>query len=140
MSEHYCHNCSVELGVVEPEIPVTITGTSYQLEKYIKHTAPTGTYPINSVFSDPSYEMYRNYVVTTTMSGSAYIDDQGRTNLLYFAGKEIGATYEDGQLIVPADTVVVVFHDNKWKLHGFPVDSSKFRPSNCLRCGTPIFY
>ena len=140
MSLYFCHNCSVALGVVNPEIPETLTGTSYQLEKYIKHTAPTGTYSINSVFSDPSYDRYRDYVVTTTLSGSACIDDRGRTNLLYFAGKEIGATYKDGQLLVQADTVVVVFHDDEWKLHAFPDDSGKYRPANCQNCGALIFY
>ncbi len=140
MSKYYCHRCSVLLGIVSPEVPVSLTGTSYQLEKFIKHTAPTGTYPINSVFSDPSYEGYRNYVVTTTVSGSAYIDDRGRTNLLYFAGDRIGATYENGHLLIPADTVVVVFHDNEWKLHAFPVSSNSFQQSICQNCGFPIFY
>ena len=94
VSEYYCHRCSVMLGLVKPEVPESLTGTSYQLEKFIKHTAPTGTYPINSLFSDPSYERYRDFVATTIVSGSAYIDDRGRSNLLYFAGDKIGATYE----------------------------------------------
>jgi hypothetical protein len=123
-----------------PEVPVSLTGTSYQLEKFIKHTTPTGTYPINSVFSDPSYEKYRDYVVTTTISGSVSIDDQGRIDLLYFAGDEIGATYINGHLLIPTDTVVVVFHDNEWKLHAFPVSSNSFQQSICQNCGAPIFY
>lgn len=140
MSTFYCHQCSVALGIVSPEIPDSLTGTTYQLEKYIKHTAPIGTYPVNSVFLDSSYDGYRNYIVTATVSGSACFDDRGHLNLVYFAGKEIGATYEGGHLVVPADTVVVVFHDNEWKLHGFPVDSGRFTPATCQNCGAPIFY
>jgi hypothetical protein len=123
-----------------PEIPVTLTGTSYQLEKFIKHTAPTRGYSLNSVFSESSYEQYRDYVVTTTVSGSVQIDDWGRTNLLYVAGSGIGATYENGHLSIPADTVVVVFHDNAWKIHAFPAGSDSFQHSICQNCGAPIFY
>lgn len=128
------------LGLVNPEVPESLTGTSYQLEKFIKHTAPTGTYPINSLFSDPSYERYRDFVATTIVSGSAYIDDQGRINLLYFAGDKIGVTYENGQLLIPADTVEVVLHNNKWKIHAFPANSNSFQQTTCQNCGSPVFY
>ena len=140
MPKYYCHSCSVLLGIVNPEIPISLTGSSYQLEKFTKHTAPTGIYSLNSVFSNPSYEKYRDYVVTTTVSGSAYIDDYGRTNLLYFAGEEIGATYQNGQLLIHADTVVLVFHDDEWKLHAFPASSNSFQQSTCANCGSSIFY
>ena len=125
---------------MSPEIPVTLKGTSYQLEKFIKHTAPTGVYSLNSVFSGPSYDQYHDYIITTTVSGSVQVDDRGRTNLLYFAGSGIGVTYENGRLSIPADTVVVVFHDNEWKIHAFPADSDSFQYSICQNCGAPIFY
>lgn len=120
-------------------MPVTLTGTTYQLEKFIKHTAPTGSYPILSVFSDPAYETYRDYVVTTTVSGSAQIDDRGRTNLLWLAGQPVGATFKNGQFVFPTDTILVVWHDDQSKIHAFPVSSTEYGPANCANCGAPIF-
>ena len=139
MAHYYCHNCSRILGLVNPEIPTTLTGTSYQLEKFTKHTAPTGSYPYNSIFSDPSYEIYQNYIVTTMVSGSVQVDDLGRTNLIYLAGKEVGATYENDELIVPADAVCVVLNDNECRIHGYPLNSTAFVTACCENCGIPVF-
>ncbi|MGA2111723.1 MAG: hypothetical protein ABSG98_06180 [Anaerolineales bacterium] len=139
MSSIYCHSCSVLLGLFRPELPDSLTGTSYQLAKYIKHTAPTGTYPYNSIFEDTGFPQYMEYIVTATVSGSAQLDDRGRVNLLYLAGREIGLTYAHGELLAPADAILVVFHDNQWKIHGFPVDSRDLVPSYCANCGAPIF-
>jgi len=77
MSQFFCHSCSVS-GLVTPAMPTSLTGTSYQLEKFIKHTAPTVTYPINSIFDDPTYDTYSGYIVTGTISGLLEIDNYGR--------------------------------------------------------------
>lgn len=139
MSQYYCHVCSTNLGIVNPEVPTEITDTSYQLVKFIKHTAPTGTYDINSVFSDPSTQAYRGYIVTGTLSGYVQIDDQGRKNLLWVAGKEIGATIDKGKGVTPADTVVVVFPEDEGRIHAFPAPSTRFGQESCLNCGIGLF-
>jgi len=138
MKTYYCHECSILLGLVTPNLPESLTGTSYQLEKYIKHTAPTGIYPTNSVFDITDYEDYRDFVVTTTVSGTAQVDDYGRVNLFWVAGREIGATYDNGKFILPDDSVFVVLHDQEQFIHAFPVSSSGFHAATCARCGRPI--
>lgn len=140
MSTYYCHSCSTSLGIVQPDVPEPLFATSYQLEKFIKHTAPTGIYTLNSVFLDPSSDIYREFIVTTTVSGSAQIDDRGRINMIWFAGSPVGATIQDGKLITPADAIVVVFHDDKWKIHAYPTPSVGFGYEHCTRCGAPIFH
>lgn len=138
MITYYCHECTTALGLVAPALPVSLTGTSYQLAKYFKHTAPTGTYPTNSVFDTTDYEAYRDYIVTTTVSGSSQIDEYGRINLLWVAGREIGATYENGKFVFPDDAVFVVLHDQDQYIHAFPVASSGFHTAICASCSIPI--
>jgi hypothetical protein len=127
------------LGLISASIPGTLTGTPYQLEKYIKHTSPTGSYPVNSVFDDPGYDSYRDYVVSATCSGSAWVDDSGRTNVLWLAGSPIGAVWCHGQLALSADTVLIVLQNDHWRLHAFPVDSAQFGTAHCAQCGKPVF-
>jgi hypothetical protein len=55
MSTYYCHRCARSAGHVTPVTPPAAPGGQYQLDKYIKHTQPTDEYPVNSVFSDPSW-------------------------------------------------------------------------------------
>lgn len=138
MGSYYCHACSTSLGIVKPDVPTKVTGTPYQLGKFIKHTAPTGTYDVNSVFADSSTQAYRGYIVTGTLAGYTEIDDRGRTNLLWFAGQQIGVTVRKGQLVTPADMVVVACHDNKWKIHGFPAPSTHYGQLNCQNCGAGL--
>lgn len=135
----YCHSCATHLGLIQPSDFITLTGTSYQLEKYVKHTVPTGTYSINSVFADPTYEKYSQYVVTTMASGSAVVDERGRVNLLWIAGEQTGATYEDDDLVLPTNGVFVVWHEDETKIHAFPVDTTQFTDARCQCCGRQIY-
>lgn len=82
MPTYYCYKCVRELGLVPPvNDPTALTASQYQLDKFIKHTAPTGVYTTNSVFLDSSWSTYQHYIVTTASSGSLEIDDQGRKTL-----------------------------------------------------------
>jgi len=135
----YCHSCAAYLGLIQPPDFATLTGTSYQGEKFSKHTNPTGTFPINSVFDDPSYEKYSQYVVTTMASGSAVVDERGRTNLLWIAGEITGATYQDDELVLPTNGVFVVCHEDESKIHAFPVDATLFTDAICQCCGRQIY-
>ncbi len=63
MSTYYCHVCAANLGLMNVASPLSLTGTNYQLAKFIKHTDPTGTYAINSVYDDADYAVYENYIV-----------------------------------------------------------------------------
>jgi len=82
MSEYYCHGCAVKNGLVKPTITASLTGSAYQLEKFIKHTAPTENYAINSVFDTADYGKYRDYTISGALSGCVEIDNEGRSNIL----------------------------------------------------------
>ena len=138
MAQIYCHACTLKLGIVRPASPASLTGTTYQLEKFIKHTAPTGTYPVNSVFNTPDYESYRSYVVSALSSGSALVRDDGRVNLLWLAGKQVGARIENGLILTPADAVVLVLADDQYHLHAYPEVSSGLGVYDCQNCGRTV--
>lgn len=137
MSDYYCHACAVKLGLIMPALTTDLTGCDYQLEKFIKHTAPTGSYSINSVFDDPKYAEYKDYTISGALSGCVEIDNRGRKNLLWYAGKRVGLTYS-GAFTVPASGVKIVFHDNETKIHTYPFNPPKAQ--RCKECGVVIPY
>jgi hypothetical protein len=134
----YCHQCTLDLGIVRAASPESLTGTQYQLGKFLKHTAPTGTYPVNSVFDNPAYEAYQSYVVSAASSGSALVRDDGRVNLLWLAGRQIGVRLEGGQVIAPADLVVLVLVDDQYHMHAYPEISSGLGVYDCDNCGRNV--
>ena len=137
MTQFFCHLCSVS-GLVTPELPTSLTGTFYQLEKYIKHTAPTGTYPLNSIFVDPTYNAYSGYIVTGTMSGLLEIDNYGRKNYIWYAGEITGAEYRNGIYVAPTNGVKVVLPEDATRLHAFPILAQPNVVNYCLNCGAPL--
>jgi hypothetical protein len=137
---YYCHRCAAIIGLMNPVSAGKLIRTQYQLDKYIKHTAPTGVYPVNSIFDDPAYSSYRDYVVFTSGSGCFQIDDRGRTNLIWIAGERVGATYHKGVFHAPDDAVKVVFHDDVWRVHAFPTLSDPIQTERCILCGRPVAY
>jgi len=135
---YYCHNCALNEGVLRPSMPASLSGTEYQLEKFIKHTTPTGIEPVNSIFANPTFAAYRDYLVTAVASGCVQIDDRGRTNVVWAAGAAVGYTYRNGVFSTTASGVKVVLHDNEFKVHGFPAGSSNLACRICCRCGRPV--
>jgi len=139
MSEYYCHECGAKLGHINPSDPETcFSGTSYQVEKYIKHTVPPSCSGTVSIFEDPDFQQYRDYIINTAASGCVEIDNKGRTNMVWYAGRETGFTFKDGGLVSPADAVKLVLHEDKDKIHAFPTDSAEISTKNCGLCGSPI--
>jgi hypothetical protein len=137
MSTYYCHRCARRAGHVTPVTPPAAPGGQYQLDKYVKHTQPTGVYPVNSVFADPSWGAYQNHLVAAAASGCLEIDTQGRKNLIFFAGEQTGLRYDNGHFTAPCSGVKVVCGEDAAKVHGFPSD---FQPESraCATCGEPV--
>lgn len=81
---------------------------------------------------------YRDYIVSTLSSGSVEIDNQNRVNVVWVASKDVGITYKGGLFYCKDDAIKVVHHDDKYKIHAFPIPSSGLTPRRCIRCGTPI--
>lgn len=88
MSQFYCHPCAITNNIVIPAEYTSLTGTSYQLDKYLKHTVPADSYQYVSVFHNSDYENYRGFVVTGTISGMLEIDDFDRKNWIWYAARK----------------------------------------------------
>jgi hypothetical protein len=139
MPTYYCRQCYTSLELLPHQAPsASLTGTHYQLERFIKHTDPTGTYSINSVFDDPTYSAYRDYIVTGTMSGFLEVDDRNRNNLIWYAGKSTGIEYQDGVFSAPTNGVKIVLSHDETRIHAFPIASQPNLINYCQNCGTPI--
>jgi len=142
MSEYYCHSCALGQSLYQPVEPdkLNLTASQYQLNKFVKHTTPTSLAGTVSVFDDPGYDKYKLFTVNTSGSGSVERDDQGRTNIVWYAGEDIGITFVNGHFLTTGDTVKVVLHNNELKIHSFPVDSFKYEQKKCKACGRDIIY
>lgn len=140
MNEYYCHKCSVELGHLNTGSTqhLNFTGSTYQLDKFIKHTLPPMQSGLVSTFSDPSYSNYRNYIVNTVASGSTEFDQYGRKNIIYYAARENGVSFRDGVAQNTTDVVKVVLPHLHDKIHAYPVNSSDLITKNCKVCGTNV--
>jgi len=139
MKEYYCYRCAAKYGIL-PSFPENFSATenTYKLEKFIKHTIPPDCSGTISIFDEPNCEKYKNYIVNTMASGCVEIDEQGRKNIVWMAGKETGFTFVDGELKGPTDGVKVVLPDNPQKLHAYPTGSCSLRTEKCKICGEPV--
>ena len=115
-----------------------MVASEYQLEKYIKHTIPDSRFPVQSVFETPSTQVYRTYALETLAAGAVEIDDAGRKNVVWVAGRQTGFRFEYGQLVQPTDAVKVLLSSNSTLLHAHPDNSTSFGAAVCARCGVQI--
>lgn len=136
MSEYYCHTCGSQM--FGTALTSGLLDTTYQLDKFMKHTIPSTGYELNSIFSDPTTTAYQHYAVSAACSGSYEIDDVGRVNILWVARREIGAQYDHGNFVLPEDSVKIVLYNNPQHIHAFPVSSTGFSTGRCKECGKPI--
>lgn len=136
----FCINCAMNRGCYRPAIPENLFHSEYQLDKYIKHTTPTSDYNFNSIFTNPSTSVYKDYIVSCVSSGYVQIDERGRLNIVWVASNHAGISYKHGNFFSENDAIKVVFHDNEFKIHGFPIMSSGIIAKKCQICGSPIPY
>ncbi len=119
MKDYYCHKCSSELGhtYTGSTEHINFTGSTYQLDKFIKHTLPPSQLGLVSIFSDPSYSTYKDYAVSTLASGSTEFDEHHRKNIIWYASKENGISFLDGVPQSLTDVVKVVLPHAEDKIH-----------------------
>ncbi|MCE0496576.1 MAG: hypothetical protein LV481_01330 [Methylacidiphilales bacterium] len=136
MADHYCHECALRLGLLTPVVAPTsnITGSTYQLGKFMKHTMPTNYAGVLSIFDRPEYTPYLDYTVTTAASGSVEVDAQNRVNLIWYAGKHVGMTFEDGIYYCPDDAIKVVLHHDITLVHSFSANYEFQYINRCKNC------
>jgi hypothetical protein len=140
MQSYYCHNCAAEMGLIRRPHNDKLIRSSYQAEKYLKHTVINPKEKLQSLFSDPSTAVYADYIVDGIYSGSVEVDDHKRPNIILPVGSRVGFRYEYGNLIKPQDAVKVVLYHNDDKIHAFPENSTSFKSCACERCGQPVIY
>ena len=138
MIKYYCHKCSAELGLLNSVDNLNLTGSDFQLSKYLKHTIPNTQNGLLSTFDSGSYAHYRSYVVNTMASGSVEIDHNNNTNVVWYAGKETGVSYLNGNVISSPDTVKVVLSHDDEKIHAYPTCSNDIKQETCENCGEMI--
>jgi hypothetical protein len=138
MPEYFSHDCAISRGLVCPACPASLTGTQYQLDKYIKHTRPTANYRINSIFDASSIQAYSGFIINTSASGCVERDDYGRMNMVWVAGSPVGKTIQNGLPILQNDAVKVVLPENAERMHAFPTGSSDLQIRYCIVCGKPV--
>ena len=138
MAKRYCYACSVDLRISLGPLPSNLTGSQYQVENFLKHTVPSTSASTTGVFADSSYTAYRNYLISSSASGSIEVDDSGRTNAVWYAGKEIGASWVDGKPVLPNDAVKLVLIHDHGKVHGFSSSSVDYSGQLCDHCKKPV--
>ena len=81
MKQYYCHECGKQKGLIEDPQPGKKVQSNYQYDKHQKHTVVDSSYPIQSIFSDPSTSTYADYIVNTILEGAVEIDELGRKKI-----------------------------------------------------------
>ena len=130
----YYHRCAARLGYLQDVYTSDPLQTTYQLDKFIKHTVPL-SHPFASVFNSTSTGDYANYVVDAAASGAVELDALGRRNFVWLAGRPTGFSYKNGALVGPTDGVKVVLSSEATKVHAFPVKAANLVTQACASCG-----
>jgi len=141
MCKYFCHKCSITNGIIPGKLDdFNPTGSTYQLEKFVKHTLPPTASGTISVFNQDENKKFKDYLVNTLVSGSLEIDKKGRTNIVWIAGENTGFKYQDGEFQCNTDAVKVVLHNDELKIHGYPTGSAELTTKICEICGDKIGY
>ena len=104
----------------------------------MKHTMPTKYAGILSIFDNPEYVEYKKYTVSGLLSGCCEIDTHGRTNLIWYAGRHVGMTFNNGKYFCPDDAIKVVLHHDIKLIHTFPVNYELYHINRCSECDSII--
>ncbi len=136
MPKYYCYQCAISNGLISPvEVDsLNLTGTHYQLEKYIKHTTYSSMTGFITIFENPDYQIYRSYIVTGTISGMLEIDDKGRKNFIWYGGNQTGFEYSGGNFIAPVSGIKIVCVEDDGHIHAFPISGISGLVYKCETC------
>ena len=135
---HLCWACAAKNGLLSGARTGSLLASPYQLGKFIKHTTPSWSTGLNSIWLDPSTAAYEDYVVNSAVSGSVEVDKRGRTNFVWYAGKDVGATFMNGTYSFPNDAVKLVLPYSTAHAHAYSVSSTGYVAARCAACGAPV--
>jgi hypothetical protein len=135
MKRYYCPECAWQHGKVDNLPEGKLFNTPYQEVKLRKHTSVDSSINFQSVFTDPSTGIIREHTFNAVKSGSLFIDEKGRANLIFPVEEVVGSFYKYGLNIGKADAVIVVKHDNPERIHTFLGARSSYVERICDDCG-----
>lgn len=137
---YHCNECARKRNELNPlSDQLDFTGSYYQLNKFLKHVLPnTGSYV--SIFNDPDYQKYSDFIVNASISGSVEIQPNGKVNYIYFAGKDVGVLFNNGLYVMPNDAVKVVLTFDSQKIHAYPTGSLGISQAICAICSNPLIH
>jgi hypothetical protein len=108
VANYYCFSCAPVISGGSSVQTSDLTASDYQLEKFMKHTAPSSVEKINSVFKTSDFATYRDYVVNSAASACLEVDDRDRHNYIFVAGEITGATFSNDSFVTTCSAVKVV--------------------------------
>lgn len=89
--------------------------------------------------SAQSTQAYERYIVTILAAGAVEVDDRGRINVIWVAGRTVGFQFNWGQLMSPPqDAVKVVLSSDTGLVHAFPAHSTTSTGAQCADCGRAV--
>ena len=114
-------------------------GSEYQRAKHKKHTLPSSSHPLQTVFDSNRTAYYDDCIRETYARGALEIDSRG-TNLIFCpsTGSDIGSKYKWGKEASRQDTVIAVKTSDPTGVHAFLKASSQYSAVRCTRCGEPV--
>jgi len=140
MEKYYlCSSCKKSTGEINTGMYSDPLGSTYQQDKYKKHTVPTTGYDKQSVFIDFTETEYTGLIQEAVLSGSLEVDEQGRKNIIYPIREKIGVLYSKGIPIREQDVLKVVCSTDGERVHGFTISSTTLSTGVCKDCNNPIY-
>ena len=141
MPTYYCHSCASSMGELRNVCSSGPFSSTYQLDKYIKHTVPNSGYSYQSIFDNTATSHYKEAIVNTACAGAVEYDNRGRKNLIYVATTgRIGCSFQNGVFQRPNDTIKVVLSSDPARVHAFTESSTEYSTALCANCGASIVY
>ena len=137
-AQFYCHTCAAGRGYLANVFTSGLLQSTYQLEKYMKHTLPSSlstSGAVQTFFSNPSTSEYETHVVDAINSGAVKIHGK-RRNFIFAAGRQTGWSCTYGVFAGPTDGVLVVLTSEPMHIHAFPVATTT--SGACADCGRPV--
>ncbi len=114
--------------------------TDYQRQKHQKHTVPSSSHPVQSVFDEPSQEYYLQTIQEAYHQGALDVTSRG-TDILFCPSTQstFGFKQRWGSHVGRQDTVRVVKTTDALEVHAYLNASSDHSTHRCDVCGGPLF-
>lgn len=142
MTTFYCSTCANARGLKSGIEASNLLGTTYQADKFRKHTSTSGSSmdAVRTVFDSKSTAYYAQCIEATIAYGFVELKGQQK-NVLFApsAGSALGVKLNWGVEASKPDTVVLVKTSEASGIHAFLENSSKYSRQACAHCGGALW-